>query len=53
MILSEIFNYSPNTDVLTSYSIIDIKNAIIGNDKEGKGGMEETLKKVNSKNFLS
>lgn len=50
MILLEIFNYSPNTDVLTSYSIIDIKNAIIGNDKEG---MEETLKKGNFKNFLS
>ncbi len=41
MILLEIFNYSPNTNVLASYSIIDIKNAIIGNDKEG---MEEPLR---------
>ncbi len=35
MILAEIFSYFPNTNVLAGYSIIDIENATIGNDKEG------------------
>ncbi|HQO05472.1 MAG TPA: hypothetical protein PKW84_05070 [Fervidobacterium sp.] len=39
--MAEIFSYFPNTNALASYSIIDIKNAIIGNDKEG---MEEPLR---------
>jgi hypothetical protein len=42
MILLGIFNYFPNTNALASYSIIDIKNAIIGNDKEG---MKELLRR--------